>query len=136
LAHNIKPSQLVFELRSDTINDYIKTARTFYETINPLGCKLAVDGLSSGSEPFKLFKHIDAEYIKIGLAYVKDINQNQENRDAIKNISKEASSRGQQLIVTQIENAQQLTTLYTLDVHYVQGNFLRPPSEQLDYTFT
>ncbi len=136
LAHNIKPSQLVFELRSDTINDYIKTAKTFYETINPLGCKLAVDGLSSGSEPFKLFKHIDAEYIKIGLAYVKDINENQENRDAIKNISKEATSRGQQLIVTQIENAQQLTTLYTLDVHYVQGNFLRPPSEELDYTFT
>jgi len=136
LAHNVKPSQLVFEMRSDTVNDYIKTAKQFTDTVRPMGCKLAVDGLSSGAEPFKLFKHIDADFIKIGLAYVLDLNNNKENKDAIQNIAQEAKHRGQQLIVTQIENAQQLTTLYTLDVQFVQGNFLQPPDEQLNYLFS
>ena len=136
LAHNVKASQLVFEMRSDTVNDYIKTAKQFTDTVRPMGCKLAVDGLSSGTEPFKLFKHIDADFIKIGLAYVLDLNNNKENKDAIQNIAQEAKHRGQQLIVTQIENAQQLTTFYTLDVEFVQGNFLQPPDEKLNYLFS
>lgn len=136
LAHNLKPSQLVFEMRSDTVNDYIKTAKMFSETVRPMGCKIAIDGLSSGVEPFKMFKHIDADFIKIGLAYVLDLNNNKENKDAIKNIAHEATQRGQELIVTQIENAEQLTTLYTLNVQYVQGNFLHPPDEKLNYLFS
>ncbi len=135
LSHNIKPSQIVFELKATTINNYIKAAKEFYSIMKPVGCKMVVEGLSTGSDPFQLFKHIEAEYIKIGMEYVKDINNSDENKEIIRNISKEAQNRKQQLIVQHIENAQQLTTLWGLSVHYVQGNFLQPPSETMNYDF-
>ncbi len=135
MSHNIKPSQIVFELKANTINNYIKATKEFYSIMKPVGCKMVVEGLSSGSDPFQLFKHIDAEYIKIGMEYIKDINNSDENKEIIRNISKEAQNRKQQLIVQHIENAQQLTTLWGLSVHYVQGNFLQPPSETMNYDF-
>jgi len=64
------------------------------------------------------------------------LNNNKENKNAIQNLAQEAKRRGKELIVTQIENAQQLTTLYTLDVQFVQGNFLQPPDEKMNYLFS
>lgn len=135
LSHNVKPSQIVFELKSSTINNYIKAAKEFNKIIKPIGCKMVVEGLSSGNNPFQLFKHIDAEYIKIGQEYIKDINNSDENKTVIRDIAKEAQARKQQLIVQHIENAQQLTALWGLSVHYVQGNFLQPPSPAMNYDF-
>jgi EAL domain-containing protein (putative c-di-GMP-specific phosphodiesterase class I) len=135
LSHSVEASRLVFEIKSDTLNNYIKSAKEFVDYCRTLGCKLAIDDFGSTTDAFQLSKHLQPEFLKIGGNYSREISSNNENKETVKSIIEEAHKNKQQVIVQHIEDAQQLTILWGMNANYVQGNFLQAPSETMEYDF-
>jgi len=135
LSHGIEPSKLAFEIKTDTLSNHIKAASGFSTLMHALGCKLVVDDFGSATDPFQLTKHLQPDFLKIGSDFSKDINTNEENRETVKNLIRQAHENKQEVIVQHIEDAQQLTTLWGLNTNYVQGNFLQAPSDSMEYDF-
>ncbi len=131
------PAQsLVLEMKEETILNYLKQAKEFVNGLKQINCAFALDDFGAGLDPFQLLKHVNADYLKVDRGFMENITGNQENQDAVKNLTDEAHSRNKLIVAQFVEDPNALSVLWGMGVNYIQGSFLQEPSEELNYDFS
>ena len=133
---NINAHQLVFMINEGEAVNQLKATKTFYKVIKQLKCKFALDEFGTGINPFQLVKHIKADYVRVNAAYMDSLAQNAENQDSIREIANQAVEMGISSITPEVNDAAILSVLWTLNVDFVQGDFLQAPDKALQYDFS
>lgn len=128
--------QLIFMINEDHAVNHLKAAKTLSEGLKKIKCQFALDNFGTGLNPFQLMKHIQADYIRVNIAYMEDLSQNPENQESIRDLASQASSMNIHSITPAVEDAAILSVLWSLGVDFVQGNFLQPPQKLLNYDFS
>jgi len=128
--------QLIFMINEDHAVNHLKAAKTLSEGLKKIKCQFALDNFGTGLNPFQLMKHIQADYIRVNIAYMEDLSQNLENQESIRDLARQASSMNIHSITPAVEDAAILSVLWSLGVDFVQGNFLQPPNKLLNYDFS
>ena len=62
--------------------------------------------------------------------------QNNENQNSIREMAYTAGDMDLNTITPGVTDAAVLSVLWTLNVDFVQGDFLQPPQKELDYDFS
>lgn len=132
----VSPDKLVFEIKEEIIITHLKQAIQFSKALNQLGCKFAVDGFGTGLKPFQLVKAMPVEYLRIDESLMREISTNSENQETVRTLNETAHVEGQKTIAPFVEDAAALAVLFSIGVNYIQGNFLREPSEHMDFDFS
>ncbi|MCP4187600.1 MAG: EAL domain-containing protein [Gammaproteobacteria bacterium] len=132
----INASQLVFMIDEADAVTQLKATKTLFKGIKQMKCKFALDEFGTGLNPFQLVKHIKADYIRINVAYMENLAQNSENQDSIREIANLATEMDISTITPGVEDAAILSVLWSLNVDFVQGDFLQPPLKSLQYDFS
>jgi len=132
----IDASCLVFMIDEGEAVNQLKATKTLYKGIKQMKCKFALDEFGTGLNPFQLVKHIKADYIRINVAYVDNLAQNPENQDSIREIATQAAEMDINTITPGVEDAAILSLFWTLNVDFVQGDFLQTPDKALNYDFS
>jgi len=128
--------QLIFMINEDHAVNHLKAAKTLFEGLKKIKCQFALDNFGTGLNPFQLMKHIQADYIRVNIAYMEDLSQNPENQESIRDLASQASSMNIRSITPAVEDAAILSVLWSLGVDFVQGNFLQAPQKLLNYDFS
>ena len=128
--------QLVFMINEDHAVNHLKAAKALFEGLKKIKCQFALDNFGTGLNPFQLMKHIQADYIRVNIAYMEDLSQNPENQESIRELASQASSMNIRSITPAVEDAAILSVLWSLGVDFVQGNFLQAPQKLLNYDFS
>ncbi len=128
--------QLVFMINEDHAVNHLKAAKALFEGLKKIKCQFALDNFGTGLNPFQLMKHIQADYIRVNIAYMEDLSQNPENQESIRELASQASSLNIRSITPAVEDAAILSVLWSLGVDFVQGNFLQAPQKLLNYDFS
>lgn len=134
--HRMPAESLVIEMKTETILNYLKQAKEFVKGLTQLKCSFALDEFGSGLDPFKLLKHVPAEYLKIDRSFMDDMITNPENQEAIRNMTDMAHSMNKLTVAQFVEDPNALSVLWGMGVNYIQGNFLQQPQEDLKYDFS
>ena len=134
--HRLPSESLVFEMKEETILNYLKQAKEFAKGLQQLRCALALDDFGTGLDPFQLLKHVSADYLKIDRGFMENITSNGENQEAVKNLTDTAHSMNKLMVAQFVEDPNALSVLWGMGVNYIQGNFLQAPSEELNYDFS
>ena len=129
-------SQLIFMINEVHAVNQLKAAKTLCKGLQQIHCHFALDEFGTGLNPFQLVKHIEAEYVRISHAYMDNLAQNEENQQSIRELAYQAMDLNINTITPGVTDAAVLSILWTLNVDYVQGDFLQTPQKQLEYDFS
>ena len=132
----IDASQLVLMISEGNAVTQLKATKTLFKGIKQMNCKFALDEFGTGLNPFQLVKHIKADYVRVNIAYMDALAQNTDNQDSIREIANQAEEMGISSITPGVEDAAILSVLWTLNVDFVQGDFLQRADKSLQYDFT
>ncbi|MEN8129785.1 MAG: EAL domain-containing protein [Pseudomonadota bacterium] len=132
----ISPKNLVFEIKEEVIITHLKQAMQLAKGLKQLNCKFAVDSFGTGLKPFQLMKAMPVDYLRLDESLMSEISTNSENQETVRSINKTARIEGQKTIAPFVEDAATLSVLWSIGVNYIQGNFLREASEDMDFDFS
>jgi diguanylate cyclase (GGDEF)-like protein len=129
-------SPLVFAISESDAVSQLRAAKAVFKGLKQLHCKVILDEFGTGLNPFQLVKHLPADYLRINPAFVSGLTQNEENQQSIRSINEQAAEMDIQCIVPNVTDAGILTQLWSVGAAFVQGDFLQPPSDEMNYDFS
>lgn len=132
----ITGEQLVFMIDESQAVNQLKAAKTLAKGLQQIHCQFAIDEFGTGLNPFQLAKHVNADYVRVNHAYMDNLAQNDENQDSIREIAYQAGDMEINTITPGVTDAAVLSVLWTLNVDFVQGEFLQAPQKELNYDFS
>jgi EAL domain-containing protein (putative c-di-GMP-specific phosphodiesterase class I) len=132
----VPASRVVVEIKEATVITNLKSAISTARGLKAMNASLCIDDFGNGLNPFHILRHVDADYIKLDGAFVRDLVNNESSQKAIRHFTEGGHAKGKQIIVPMVEDAATLAVLFSLNVNLVQGYFVHPPSEQMDFDFT
>ncbi len=134
-AARLRGNNLVFELSEQTIQENLKAAKSFSEGLKQLHCNFAIDHVGKESEDLSYLKLMELSYLKIDGSHISDITSN-ESQEIIKNVAEAGRNRGFLTVAQHVQDPTCLAVLWQHGVNFIQGHYLRPPEDNLDYDFT
>ena len=92
-----------------------------------IGCAVALDDFGTGYGSFTYLQKLHIGYIKIDIAFVRDLASNATNQHLVKAIVNIAHGLGQQTIAEGVDNSETLDLLREYGVDHAQGFHLGRP---------
>ena len=132
----IDGKQLVFMVNEAQVLSQLKAAKNLSTALRQVNCQFAIDEFGTGRNPFQLVKHVDADYVRINQGYMDGLIQKNENQDNVRELTNRAREMELKTITPGVNDAALLSVLWTLNVDFIQGNFLQAPHQELDYDFS
>ena len=132
----IDGAQLIFMVDESQAVNQLKGVKSLAGALQQLNCKFGIDEFGTGVNPFQLAKLINATWVRVDLTYMKGLAQNNENQESINQLAFQAMEIGINTITPGVTDAAVLSVLWTLNVDFVQGDFLQPPERELQYDFS
>ena len=127
------PARFDFEITETAAVANMSDAQEFARRIRELGCSLSLDDFGTGFSSFTYLKHIPAQYLKIDIEFIRELEKNPADQQLVQAIVSIARGLGQKTVAEGVEDAATLATVRKLGVDYAQGFHLgRPESTEED----
>ena len=141
VGENIKKAgvngqQLVFMIDERHLVSQLKAAKELVDELHALRCQITIDEFGTGLNPFQLVKHVGAEYVRFNHGFMQDLVQNEENQESIRELAYRAGDMALKTITPYVDDASMLSVLWSLNVDFIQGDFLQQPQKELNYDFS
>ncbi|MFO8153009.1 EAL domain-containing protein [Thioalkalivibrio sp.] len=133
--HKVPAANVVVEFREATLLTQPDSAAAVASGLGEMGVGLCIGDFGNGLEPFRILDQVDAAFIRLDGSFVNRLTQDQEAQGTVRELTETAKSRDRQVIMPMVEDADTLTAVFSMEVNLVQGYFVQPPSEQLDFDF-
>ena len=134
-AARLPGDSLIFQIRENDANNFMKQAKEFAKAVHELHSKVSISQFGCALNPFNTLKHIDVDYVKIDGSFTEEIQNKSEAKDEVTEMVKNLQSAGKLTIVPLVENAGVLATLWQAGVNYIQGYYLQAPVPEMNYDF-
>jgi diguanylate cyclase (GGDEF)-like protein/PAS domain S-box-containing protein len=133
LSEGSDPSCFNFEITETAAVANMSDAQEFARRIRELGCSLSLDDFGTGFSSFTYLKHIPAQYLKIDIEFIRELEKNPADQQLVQAIVSIARGLGQKTVAEGVEDEETLATVRKLGVDYAQGFHLgRPGPIELD----
>jgi diguanylate cyclase (GGDEF)-like protein len=131
----ISPNQVIIEITErHPVHDFVPMISTVQE-MRHYGLKIAIDDLGAGYSSLRQWSEIRPDYVKIDGHFIENIHEDSVKRQFVRSICEIANNIGSSVIAEGIETEEELETIRTLNVDYLQGYFLaRPKSKPIRHT--
>ena len=130
-AHDIKPSQIVFEITErDTVKNFSMLEK-FISELKAEGFGLAIDDFGSGFSSFHYLKHFPVDYLKIEGDFVANMAKDGKDRAFVNSIARLAQELGIQSLAEFVEDEEIVTLCREAGIQLLQGYHIGRPSEAL-----
>jgi diguanylate cyclase (GGDEF)-like protein/PAS domain S-box-containing protein len=127
LAAGSDPNHFNFEITETAAVANMSEAQDFARRIRELGCSLSLDDFGTGFSSFTYLKHIPAQYLKIDIEFIRELEKNPADQQLVQAIVSIAHGLGQKTVAEGVEDAGTLATVRRLGVDYAQGFHLGEP---------
>lgn len=125
-------NKLAFEIKESDLVTHAKTMKPIINALKEIHSFIIVEKFGSGLNSFSILKHFPVDILKIDHSFMEDLDKNEENQSAVKDLIEKAHTLGKQVICEHIEDANTMSIMWKMAVNYVQGNFIAPPSEHME----
>lgn len=133
--HQVPEKNVVVEFREPTLLTQPDSAASMAKDLLEMGVGLCVGDFGNGLEPFQILNQIDAAFIRLDGAFASRLAEDRSTQETVRDLTQTARRMDRQVIMPMIEDADTLTAAFSMEVSLVQGYFVQPPSEQLDFDF-
>lgn len=126
---------LIFQISESDAAVNLMEACVFTQGLKRLNCKVCLKHFGSSPNSEHVRRELDTEYVKLDGSYVQDLGNRNIKLDQLQGLLSPLQSQRKLIIAPLVENTRVISDLYTAGVHLIQGYYLQPPREQMDYDF-
>lgn len=116
-------SRLIVEITETGIHKNLNTTIEFVDSLQAIGCKVAIDDFGAGYTSFTQLKLLNADIIKIDGLFVRDIAENHDSKLFVKTLLEFAKAFCLQTTAEYVETGEIAKILMELGVDYMQGHY-------------
>ncbi len=128
-------NSLIFEFDEESALNHLAQTKAMIGGFKILKCRTALENFGMEQNTYQSINQLDVDYIKIHADIIKNLAQNVEHQEQVKEIANTAQEKNMQTIAAFVEDANSLAVLWQCSVDFIQGHFLQQPSTSLDYEF-
>ena len=132
---HIPAEYLVFEISESDAAVNLIEARNFAQAIQQLHCQVCLKHFGSSPNSEHVRQELDAEFIKLDGSYIQDLQNRNLTLPALQEMLAPLQSQNKLIIAPLVEKTRVISDLFSAGVHLIQGHYLQPPREQMDYDF-
>ncbi|MBP0049826.1 sensor domain-containing phosphodiesterase [Marinobacterium sp. AK62] len=131
----VAPSQLVFQISESDAAVDLMAARRFVRAMKQLGCRTCLKHFGSSPNSAHVRRELETEFVKLDSSYMRDLQNDSLDLETLETLLDPLREQKRTLIAPQVETTHVIPELYTAGIHLLQGHYLQPPREQMDYDF-
>lgn len=132
----IPGKSLVCQVKESVAVTHINHTKTFTKGLKQLNSALALDDFGTSSNPFQVLKHIQVDYLKLDCSLSAGLAKRQTDQETVRNLIEGAHNNAKEVIAPCIEDPQSLALLWSMNINYIEGNFLQQPGRDLTFDFS
>ena len=134
-AEGIDGDQLWLQVAEAKVFTHLRNAQQFLAEVSALGCKVGLEQFGSGLDSFQLLAHFQPGFLKLDSSFTADPAQAKEQLDKTREITGKAQEASILTIAEFVTDASTMSLLFNAGVDYVEGEFIGPPTPQMDFEF-
>lgn len=121
--------KLVLEFNIMDLKPRIRDAREVLTRLQNLGIGISLTGIDEKVPEVVLLKHLPADYLRMKADFAHRVLEDAALATRFEAFAKSARAAGRKLIVPMLEDAEEVSRIWQMDVDLIQGNFIQQPSE-------
>lgn len=131
----VPPELVVFQLSESDAAAELQAAKKFAGTVRELGCKLCLKHFGSSPNSQRVFEELPVDFLKLDGAFIQDLESGDLTIAQLEQQLRPALERGYVIIAPLVENTRVISKLFRCGVQLIQGYYLQPPREKMDYDY-
>ena len=121
------------EITEDVLIKDKELAFDYLSKVRETGVRISIDDFGTGYSSLAYFKHIPADELKIDRFFVKNMLDNEGDRNIVKLIIDLAHTFNLDVVAEGVENNETLDLLKSMGCDYAQGYLISRPIPYADY---
>ena len=134
-AARLTSDAIIFQIHESDATSHIKQATKFAKGAAELHCKTSINHFGCSLNPFNLLKHLTPDYVKLDGSFAQEIEGNEEKKAELLEMVKSLQSTGVLTAISGVESPTVLQTLWMSGMNFIQGFYISPPLDSMDYDF-
>ena len=134
-AARLPSDAVILQIHENDATAYIKQATRFAQSVAELHCKLSINHFGCSLNPFNLLKHLTPDFVKLDGSFAAEIEDSKERQAELVEMVTALQTQGVLTAVSGIESASSLSVLFQAGVNFIQGYYISPPLDAMDYDF-
>jgi ammonium transporter, Amt family len=132
LAENqLDPARVSFEIPERAVLKSVTQTKNFMEKLREIGCGLIIDDFGVSLNSINLLKHLPVNQLKLEAGLVSSVRTSTFNQAVIASIVRIAQELGIEVVAKGVVRGEEVQTLRSLGVHYLQGQEVGQPLREL-----
>lgn len=133
--HGVPGERLVLLVSEAKVFSHLRATQAFSAATAALGCRLGLEQFGVGLDSFQLLTHLSPSFVKLDRSFTLDLPANAENQRRIQDIAQRARAADMRSVAEHIQDAASMSILFSAGIDYVQGDFLAPAVQAMNYEF-
>ena len=126
---------LIFQFNDADANNYLKHAKVLTESLQSIHARISLSHFGGALNPYAVLKHLPVDYVKIDESFSADL-ASPASVEQLKEMIATLHNQGKLTIISNVNSATMMPTLWQAGVNYIQGNYLQPPTDSMNFNFS
>ncbi len=135
-AAKLTSDAIVFQIHENDATSYIKQATLFTKQLAKIHCKTSINHFGCSLNPLNLLKHLSPDFVKLDDSFAEQLEESEDKRTELMEMVSSLQSSGVLTVISGVESPAILPTLWEAGVNFIQGYYISPPLDNLDYDFS
>ena len=134
IKHPTAPKDtFTFQITMDDAIAYPEESIKFIKALKKINCRTSISLFREHEKAESILESIDVDYIKLDREVVKNAKSSKNN---LLKIAQKIKEHGKLVIAPRVENAGLISSMWQLDIDYLQGNYMQAPTKEMNYSFS
>jgi diguanylate cyclase (GGDEF)-like protein len=134
-ASRVDPQRLIFEVAESDATSHISQVAKFSRTLKKMRCRVVLSKFGMTDDPFKLFKTVPADFIKVSSELTAKIGTDPSMMERMTALVDTAHDMDKPVLAPHVESAESMAVLFQCGFDFIQGNFLQEPDIVMQFDF-
>ena len=131
----LNPKQIIFQFREVDVSSYLKACSELVGIIKGIGCRVAITHFGTSVQPMKILDTVPFDFVKVDGSFTLSAQKNSSDISKLTELLDQIKDKERLSIVPMVESTQILPGLWKSSVAYIQGYYVRQPTDKMDFGF-
>lgn len=131
----IPADHLVFQISESDCSSHLAAAQAFTAGLKKLHCLICIKHFGCSSNASQVLRQINADYVKLDGSFVQELATTNALDVTFETMAEALKSQGKITIAPLVEDPKIMSRLWKSGVGLIQGYYLQPPRDKMDYDF-